>query len=438
MVFSEETWVLERQKQDVAVFLETMKQVDREQGHILEKEGWIYKETAERRILFTFGDVLLNRRCYMKEGKRCYPVDDFLGLTPYSKISPYLLYQMATTAVDLSFRKAAIHFQELLYLDINKDMVAKARKYVTKLYKEKEEYRFLKEEEQTPKRKVKTLYIEGDGLMISTPDAEDGTRKTDFAHFLIHEGIEQEYGQRGRAINKHEIWFDSNRDAREQVLDYLHNHYELTEETLLITNSDMGHGYTPHAFQEIAKVFPCKHEHFWDRYHLDKKISEMMKAFPVEYEEELFRAVAKHDKGRAHAILDSAAGLIENDPEFEEQFERFKIKLLHDFAYTKLPELRGLSSVGIGIMESNHTKLTYRMKKQARHWSRVGALTMGRMIIDKVEGRLKDLFFGSWRVTYQHHKAIEQMSVSQFLKKAPSNQGIKQVRQANKSGRRRY
>ena len=45
-------------------------------------------------------------------------------------------------------------------------------------------------------------------------------------------------------------------------MDYLYNHYEITKDTLLITNSDMGQGYTPYVFEEIAKTFSCQHVHF--------------------------------------------------------------------------------------------------------------------------------------------------------------------------------
>ena len=89
-------------------------------------------------------------------------------------------------------------------------------------------------------------------------------------------------------------------------------------------------------------------------------------------------------------------------------------------------------------MESNHTKLSYRMKKQARHWSVEGALTMGQMILDKAEGKLHDLFFGDWREKYAKYKDLDCLSVQQFLKRGERSSGIRQVKQANKSGRARY
>lgn len=439
MTFNEETWRLENQKREIRLFLSEMKRIDREQGRILEEEGWLYKETAERTVMFTFGEVTLVRRCYIKRGVRRYPVDEYLELEPYSRISKYLLYKLATTVVDLPCRKAALHFKELLYLNITKDMVANARKHATRLYAEKEEYRFFKEEEMIEKIKIKAIHIEGDGVLISTPDAENEVSKTDFAHFIIHEGVEKEYGKRGKTINKHEIWSDNNKDARNQVLDYLHNYYDISKDTLIITNSDMGHGYTPYVFEEIAKAFHCKHEHFWDRYHLNRQISDMMKNFPSILEEKLFSAIEKYSKKSARTVLDTAESYIgEDDLDFEEKFKKFKNKLLNNFSYTKLPEQRGIKPGGIGVLESNHTKLCYRMKKQARRWSKEGALTMGKMIIDKAEGKLEELFYGHWREEYEKYRDMNGISAQKFLTKGNPNRGIRQVRQANKSGKRRY
>lgn len=438
MLFSEENYKAEMRERSIQHFIKKMKQVDREQGALLEKEGWFYKETAERRVMFTFGEVVLVRRCYVKKGKRRYPVDEYLGLEPYSRYSKELLYKIAVTAVDLTCRKAAAHFKELLQLDISKDTVHKARKMATQLYKEREEYRFFDEEEFI-KKKVKVLYIEGDGLLLSTPEANNKKKKTDFSHFLIHEGIEKEYGKRGKSVHRHEIWTASNKEAREKVMDYLYNHYEITKDTLLITNSDMGHGYTFYVFEEIAKTFSCQHVHFWDKYHLHQEISRLMNPFPESFKERLFQAIAQHDKKAAKEVLNKATTLIPEEAEaFRESFMTFSRKLLRNFAYTRTPESRGLSSVGIGIMESNHTKLSYRMKKQARHWSVEGALTVGQMIIDKVEGKLHDLFFGDWREKYRKYKDLESLSVQQFLKRSKRSYGVKQVKQANRSGRAKY
>ncbi|MCW1089743.1 ISLre2 family transposase, partial [Streptococcus anginosus] len=69
--------------------------------------------------------------------------------------------------------------------------------------------------------------------------------------------------------------------AREELLDYLYNHFEITDKTILITNSDNGKGYTKRIFQEIKKALGIKcHEHFWDAYHLNEQLKAFLKPYP--------------------------------------------------------------------------------------------------------------------------------------------------------------
>lgn len=74
-----------------------------------------------------------------------------------------------------------------------------------------------------------------------------------------------------------------NRLVREQVIDYLLSNYDVTDQTLLITNFDGGHEYTPYVFKEMAKVLRIKrHEHFWDEYHVNKKLKNYLKFYSEE------------------------------------------------------------------------------------------------------------------------------------------------------------
>ncbi|MFX3837070.1 ISLre2 family transposase, partial [Streptococcus suis] len=75
-------------------------------------------------------------------------------------------------------------------------------------------------------------------------------RHYDLSHFVVHTGSHKVGSNRFELKDKKEFVGLDNRLAREQVLDYLYNTYEITERTLLITNSDGGHGYTPYVFKE--------------------------------------------------------------------------------------------------------------------------------------------------------------------------------------------
>lgn len=52
-------------------------------------------------------------------------------------------------------------------------------------------------------------------------------------------------------------------------------------------------------------------------------------------------------------------------------------------------------------METQHRKVTYRMKRRGMYWSDWGAETMSQMILLMYEGQLQEVFFGDWRQEYK-------------------------------------
>ena len=51
-------------------------------------------------------------------------------------------------------------------------------------------------------------------------------------------------------------------------------------------------------------------------------------------------------------------------------------------------------------MESQHRKVTYRMKHRGMYWSLKGAYAMAKMILLERMDQLEELFFGDWRQRY--------------------------------------
>ncbi|HEY0221648.1 MAG TPA: hypothetical protein VGC17_02475 [Lactovum miscens] len=60
-------------------------------------------------------------------------------------------------------------------------------------------------------------------------------------------------------------------------------------------------------------------------------------------------------------------------------------------------------------MESQHRKVTYRMKNRGMYWSKNGAETMSQMILQNHEGRLRNLFFGPWKEEFQLIKDLSKV-----------------------------
>ncbi|HDR3342192.1 TPA: hypothetical protein QCN85_006055, partial [Bacillus anthracis] len=110
-------------------------------------------------------------------------------------------------------------------------------------------------------------------------------------------------------------------------------------------------------------------------------------------------ALFKHDKSAFRLVLDSTESLLSTEKDLE-NFQHFKRKLLNNFQYTKPAHLRGLSHAGIGIMESQHRKVTYRMKNRGMYWTLTGAQALSQMILLVDKNALEDLFFGDWQDAY--------------------------------------
>ena len=406
-------------------FHDTVTQIDNSLYLQYTAMKWKYVKTAKRTVIFPFGEITIERKCYKKGNEYIYPLDNYLNLEKYCRYSNGFLYMVATLSTKMSYREVVNTLKIMKGIYITKDTVLKSVKMATKLYKQKEDYDYYQEEMLEKKKEVKVLYIEGDGVMLKTK-ANDRLR-TDITHYIVHEGKEIEYGNRFKLINKKEIIAIKNSEAKEKLIQYIDQHYKFTKEGCLITNSDMGVGYSAYVFREIAKVFNIRHEHFWDKYHLYKEIELLL----LRSEEEelitlLKESIQLHKKKRSIAVLETIESLIE-DENYLNQIQSFKRKLIKNFYYTKEPHLRGIEESCIGIIESQHCKITNRMKNRKMYWSINGAETLAKMIIDSNSDELWTLFMGDWRKEYRKTQE-KYLAASRYLKNFKQNSTIQNAK----------
>lgn len=409
------------QTNNVEDFIQSLEDYDKEIAHQMIADGYKYKNKAQRTVLFTFGEVTFSRNRWYK-GQECrVPVDEKLGLLKNTRYSMELLYQIAELSTRTPYRKV-VEIVELMYqVHITKDTVLKAVKFGEQLLRERELYRFYQESKEVNKIKAQIIYIEGDGVLVKSSEPDFESRHIDLAHFVIHTGSYPVTANRFQLQNKKEIVSLSSTLARDQVLDYLYNNYEITENTILITNSDGGKGYTPYVFKEIAQALGIKrHEHFWDAYHVNQKLKRFYRAFSQELLDQAFEAIVNHDKGQLRMVFDTTESLMETEEDMEE-LAQLTTQFLRNFQYTKSAKLRGLPEAVLGIMESQHRKITYRMKKRGMYWSQQGADRMGQMILLSSAGELRELFLGDWRESYEQYQGLEKFSVARVKR------GLKKV-----------
>ena len=305
----------------------------------------------------------------------------------------------------MPYRKVVLVMELLKNIYITKNSVQRALETAGGLLKERDEYRVLAVPEEKKRIKPEILYVEGDGVWVKQSHPETEAKSVELSHFVVHTGSKR--GKRNVLKNKMEVVSTQYYKAKDKLIDLIYNHFEVTPKTLIITNSDGGHGYSPHIFQDLASAFkPKAHFHFWDAFHVHQALKINLTPLSAELTEEAFKAIKKRDKSRLNTVLDTAESLIDSDNKLE-TFGRFKRQLLRNFQYTVTPEQIGLSSSGIGIMESQHRKIAYRMKNRGMYWSKKGADTMSRTILLNHTGELRDLFFGNWRTEYEKIQEID-------------------------------
>ncbi|WP_242359371.1 hypothetical protein [Lactococcus petauri] len=144
---------------------------------------------------------------------------------------------------------------------------------------------------------------------------------------------------------------------------------------------------------------------------MNDKIKKVFMGKSRELRDLLFEAISTHDKQKARLALGTQESLLEEE---DESFSKFSRKLLQNFQYTLPAKMRQLTHKGIGVMESQHVKITNRIKNRKMYWGERGISAMSQMLIMTSE-ELRELWFGSWREEFEKYKDLPE-NLSEFLK----------------------
>lgn len=401
--FNEKEMLKEMHDNNIRYFQKKIEDYDDYIATRMRAMGYRLKNKASRTVLFSFGEVTITRNRWYLNGKCRIPVDEYLGLEKHQRYTEEVMYRVTALATFLPYRKVSEVWELLTGDFITKELVLKCIKYAKELLKKRDDYDYYSDDVEIDKIKADYIYIEGDGVMVKTTDSSTENYHTDLAHYVIHTGSKATGKNRRILKNKKEFIGTTWQKVYDKVLNYLHNTFEIGAETVLIANSDGGSRYTERDFKNLQNTLKIpKMEYFWDAYHINEEIHQLLKNYPDEVMAIMFEAIRSHDRQKLKLALDTVESLIISDEEFE-KFQTFKKKILGRFKATKPANLRGLPSEGIGIMESQHRKITYRMKHRGMYWSEAGADTMSQLILLKETGLLRDLFFGKWIDDYNDH-----------------------------------
>lgn len=420
-----ETVFEQKQKQSKEeLFLAEIEAYDAEQTSRMKAKGYTFKGYVAKTVSFTFGTITFKRKRWKRNDENCYPVDAYLGIKKRQRVSEGLLQEIAVNLPLMTFR-GVTEIMNQRGIEISTWVVVQSRKLVSRLLKEREEYRFYSEEDSNEKINSPIIYVEADGLRIKTCSQKENRKNTDFSHYVIHTGKEK-----GKIQNFREFYSLKPVYAKQQLVDHIYNHYNVTSETLLYTRSDEGKGYTAHIFKEICKdigILKSNHHHFWDRWHIFKYISDHTSRIAPEIKELFNQSIREQNRDKLHLALDTMeSNIIFGTENQQEDFRIFKKRMLYNYKYSATSGQRALAYKDIPVIEANHKKITHRMKHRGMYWSLTGSLTMINIILMKKKNTLSDLFNGEWRQKYSKYKEYDDLYHSRNI----MSRHRKQVRQA--------
>ena len=402
--------------------------IDEELYKTYQEKGWKSERRDERTIQTSYGAVTFKRRLMKKEGeKSIYPLDHEFGIRPYQRYTDYITYTVAQLGARSVYRTTAAAVNMLSPVTISHQQVSRIIRDAGQRCKtweegQREEY----PEKGSELKKPEHLYIEGDGLILHR-QGKKGKKTSELHRYQIAEGVRQE-GKRRGLIGSHYVSGFSAKEARDALEAYLADHYDLRE-TIVLSNSDGGAGYGKEAFDEIiGKV--KRHEHFRDKYHVNRKLKERLAGSDPRLAKELREAVRSHDKEKTEACLDTLESMAKSEME-SENISRLRGYLERNWDYLQTPEQRGLAGCSgcLGTCESNHRLYSYRMKKQGRAWGDEGGAAMARILTEIKNGDLREALAA--RKEYAHKPSHDfKGAVRAALKKAKhvAHEGVRHGR----------
>lgn len=379
-------------------------------------KGWRIDRKEKRTIQFVFGSVSFTRRRLRKERERSFlPLDRLLGIKKWSRYSQNVKKKMVEVAMESPFRKAAQILRQASRVEVSHTTVHSVTQEIGEKVQDYLQYR---PEKQEDKKKPAYLFMEGDGLHVGGRDQS----KPIIHRVLIHEGVKNQ-GSRHRLIQaKHFSSVESSKKAFEKASRYLHNQYNLRQ-TIVLTNSDGGAGYQKVSFED-AIGHTKRHEHFRDRFHVNKKIKERL-SFDKTMQEKIQQGCTRYDWEKIESALATAKSRVIDVPKKVEEERLNHIDLLRAYLKRNWSAIKGIekrelpNKKGLGVCETSHRTYSYRMKKQGRSWSKKGAKNMAALLTVKKNKEVHQA------LTAQIDQKVEQLG--EHIKGA-ARQALKQMK----------
>lgn len=388
-----------------------------------QKQGWKVKRNDARTIQYVFGPVQY-KRTLMEDpnGENHYPLDEWLGIEKYQRYSPLVEVQVAELASDATYRDTAKFIEAWTPVELShqtvKTVVEKVGKiqaqYDRALVEDMEESATLPEG-----KKLDFLYGEADGVNVR--GTEKG-KKIEIHHAITYEGWDKN-GKRVSLRNPKTILTASSiTKFWEEVQTLTANEYSL-ENTKIITNSDGGPGYTAEKFQTAFSQSKYPVINQLDAYHITQGLNRTFGMQDKQFKPEVRKAIQSKNLEAFDLWLTTFESTLEQEKAIEkvQQFRTY-ITGNWDRIFDWREELEDVPSDarGLGAMESNQRRITFRMKKRGMHWSEIGCEAMVKVKQGIFNGTLREAYLGHvHRSTRQRRMDKKVIRLSTLLNSKP-------------------
>ena len=344
-----------------------------------QEEGWKVKREDWKTVQFIFGSVRYCRTLMIdQESQNHYPLDDWLGIRKYQRHSPLVEVKVAELASKVTYRDTADILNEWTAVTISHQTVGSLLKRVGSAQAREDEESVLELEEsaELPEgKKVDYFYAEADGVFVR------GTKKKkslEVRHAILYEG----WNKNGKRVSLKEpkaiMTTKKTAGFWAEIQAFTANHYAL-QQAQIITNSDGGQGYTADKFQEAFSQsnYPVLNQ--LDSYHIFQGLNRAFGVKTTIFKQQVKQALKTHDLDRLTIWLDTYESTLDETSEVE-KLTTFRTYVVRNwdriFDWRKKVEQAPKDARGLGAMESNQRRISFRMKKRGMHWSAEGCEAM--------------------------------------------------------------
>ncbi|GBG94890.1 hypothetical protein LFYK43_13490 [Ligilactobacillus salitolerans] len=386
-----------------------------------EKSQNLIHQKKQRTILTAFGEISYVRRYYRTPAgkENFFALDRFLGFEGRQRVTPLLKYLVAKASPGMTNRHEAEVFSLLTPVTLSHQAVNQIV-HVTgaqiKAQKESEAVQAqdaIETSQLTKRRQVPYLVVTGDALLFK--ECGNLVRHGSLHRVTVHEGSQkllkrdgQPVKQRKELINA-KTFSGTDREAVFWQADmYLHAHYDLRE-TVVITNSDNGSGYTADKFERFGSGAK-QWIHQLDHFHVRRKLEERLSQSHPELIQKLLRAVFRDYSWKdVELVLTTIDSQLSTDPSGN-YLARAEINKLAEYLNRNWSSLEPLwwngklhNPGGLGTSESGHRRYSYRLKGHGKYWSAQGAEAQA-LIIDCDKNNNLEYYLGLPQVALKRDK----------------------------------